>query len=283
MAQERAVLNTAASISVVIAAYNEERHIGRLLASLYPYPQRLNEIIVVDDGSTDATAHIARATGATVVPTEHRGPAHARNIGAAKASGDVLVFLDGDMACAPAFLDQLVAPILEHGAIGTFTKEIYIGNRSSPWARAYALIRGLAYPRLLPDDFPDVWENYRAIRRDAFEAVGGYDDVGYGEDMTLATKLGVLAVSAHGAVCCHFNPDSILEIFTNGRWIGRGHDIGQVTTPWQDNGLRRALRMGLREAWQHRMPAAVPARVAYHVGVLSGLAHRRFWPRRHWK
>jgi hypothetical protein len=86
----------------------------------------------------------------------------------------------------------------------------------------------------LSDDFPERWSNYRAISRDAFLSVGGYDDVGYGEDMTLAPKLGVEALAAPGAVCWHFNPDSISEIFENARWIARGHDVRAVAHPVRD-------------------------------------------------
>lgn len=216
---------------MVIAAYNEAQHIALALASLSNQTRAPMEVLVVDDGSDDRTAEIARRLGAAVMRMPHRGPAIARNAGAEAARGDVLVFIDGDMAVSPAFLERIVAPIEDHGEIGSFTKEIWVGNPENPWARAYATIRRLAFPRLLGPDFPDRWENFRAVRRHAFIAVGGYDDVGYGEDMTLASKLGCLAVAAPGARCLHFNPDSASEVFANGRWIGRGHDIEQVEHP----------------------------------------------------
>jgi glycosyltransferase involved in cell wall biosynthesis len=267
--------------SVVVAAYNEEAHICRLLRSLRDQTLSPIETIVVDDGSTDATATLAKGEGAYVISTSHRGAARARNTGAAAATGEFLVFIDGDMCAGPHYVERLVAPIKAGLAIGSFTKELYIGNPDSPWARCYARIRRLAFPRLLPPEFPDRWANYRAIRRDAFQAAGGYDDVGYGEDMTLAPKVRELAVAAPGAWCLHFNPASLGEIFENGRWIGRGYDIAKVARPWRDNSPWRAVSKAVRErdlGWR-----IFAARLAYHSGVMVGLAGRRRNPRRHWK
>src|SRR4051812_20390437 len=97
------------TISVVVCAYNEEKHIGRLLSSLTRQTLRPGEIIVIDDGSRDRNGDIARQAGAIVCRQLHRGPAVGRNAGAARASGDILVFLDGDMACAGTFLERLTA------------------------------------------------------------------------------------------------------------------------------------------------------------------------------
>jgi glycosyltransferase involved in cell wall biosynthesis len=278
-----AVLADPGMVSVVVPAYNEAGHLSRCLRSLAIQSLTPSEVIVVDDGSTDRTATIAAQAGACVISTPHRGPAHARNRGAAAARGDVLVFVDADIECSPTYVEQLVAPILDAGVIGTFSKEIYVGNLTSRWARAYADIRRLAVPRLLPDDYPDECANYRAVLRGRFLEVGGYEEVGYGEDMTLAPKLGAMATAAPGAVCWHYNPDSLVEIFTNARWIGRGHDIGEVRRPWRSNSPFRALAQGLREIAVGADPAIVPARLVYSFGILVGLIHRARKPERHWK
>jgi glycosyltransferase involved in cell wall biosynthesis len=268
-------------VSVVIAAFNEAAHIERCLHSLAE-EAIAKEVIVVDDGSTDQTPAIARRCGARVITAPHRGPAHARNLGSEAAAGEILVFFDADMSSRPGSLVALVAPILD-GAVGSFTKELFLGNAENRWARAYCRIRRLGCPRLLPESFPDEWANYRAVDRRRFLAVGGYDDVGYGEDMTLAPKLGGLAVAAPGAEFLHFNPDSLGEIFENGRWIGRGHDIGAVAHPWRDNAPWRALHMALREVRGGAEATIIPARLAYSAGILMGLSRRALAPRRHWK
>jgi glycosyltransferase involved in cell wall biosynthesis len=273
----------ALSTAVVVAAFNEEQHIERLIRSLANQDAPPNEVIVVDDGSSDSTAARAERAGACVVRTAHRGAAAARNAGAELATGDILVFLDGDMECGPGFLRRLIAPIAEDGVVGTFTREIFIANTDNRWARAYAALRWSPPDRVLPADFPDRWGAFRAIRRDAFERVGGFDDVGYGEDMTLASKLGEQARVARGAVCFHHHPSSLGEVFENGRWVGRGAAIRALRHPWWTHSPPRVLVLGIRQVLGGRTPWLLPARIAYHAGVLAGLVQSRRHPERHWK
>src|SRR5215467_13374571 len=91
--------NLASVISFVVPAYNEERLLGRTLAALHSAARALSqpyELVVVDDGSTDRTAAIATAGGATVVSVQFRQIARVRNAGAAAATGEVLIFVDAD-------------------------------------------------------------------------------------------------------------------------------------------------------------------------------------------
>ncbi len=101
--------------SIVIPARNESRTIGRLVgAVLGQTPEGWGvEVVVVDDGSSDATADAARSAGARVVrlaPGPRGGnPALARNRGALAASGDPLIFLDADCLPAQGWLPRLLA------------------------------------------------------------------------------------------------------------------------------------------------------------------------------
>lgn len=265
-----------------MAAYEEEQHIGRLLDSLGRQTLPPAEVIVADDGSRDRTALVAESAGAQVLRLPHRGPAAARNDAARRAVGDVLVFLDGDMSCAPEFIERLVAPIADGRAVGSYTRDMYLGNPDNRWARAYAALRWSPPDRLLPD-LPDRWDNFRAVLRERFLEVGGYDDVGYGEDKTLAPKLRELALAAPGAVCFHYQPARLREVFQNGRWVGRGAAVRTLARPWRVHSPHRVIPIALRQIRDGRTPWVLPARVAYHAGVWVGLAESSLRPERHWK
>lgn len=97
------------SVSLVIASYNCAEFLPRALASCLRQTLPPREIIVVDDGSTDSTGAFCAGFGDPVsyIRVENGGVARARNIGAARARGDFLVFLDADDALLPHALEAL--------------------------------------------------------------------------------------------------------------------------------------------------------------------------------
>lgn len=118
------------SIVVAIPAHNEDRFIGSLVLKLRA---RDRQVLVVDDGSTDATAELAEAAGATVIR-------HAGNMGKTAAvktafeqgrlmDVDALVLLDGDSQHDPSDVDRLVAPILD-GTADMVVGSRFVGVRS---------------------------------------------------------------------------------------------------------------------------------------------------------
>ena len=99
-------------VCVIIPAYNEEAAIGKVVG-LVP-AHSVDEVIVVDNGSTDATAEIARRAGARVVSEPLRGYGAACHAGLmACGRVDVVAFLDGDASDNPAQLPLLLAPIAQ--------------------------------------------------------------------------------------------------------------------------------------------------------------------------
>lgn len=96
-------------VAVVIPALNEADAIGKVIADI---PNWVDQVVVADNGSTDATAANARRSGATVVsePEPGYGSACLAGLGAVK-DADVIVFLDGDYSDFPQEMDQLVDPI----------------------------------------------------------------------------------------------------------------------------------------------------------------------------
>jgi 4,4'-diaponeurosporenoate glycosyltransferase len=103
-----------ATLSIIIPARNEEQNIPTLLRSIASQPVKPREIIVMDDGSTDRTAEIARQLGATVMasqplPDGWRGKTWACHQGAAAATGDRLLFLDADTWFEPGGLARVLS------------------------------------------------------------------------------------------------------------------------------------------------------------------------------
>lgn len=116
--------NIATHAVVVIPAYNEERFIGSVILKTR---QLVDHVIVVDDGSADATAELAEAAGAIVVRHEvNQGKGVALNTGFNKAreyNPSVVITLDGDWQHLPEELFQVAAPILSGEA------DIVVGSR----------------------------------------------------------------------------------------------------------------------------------------------------------
>src|SRR4051812_37615454 len=114
-------------VSVVIPAYNEESVLGACLDTL-SHQTVPHEVLVVDDGSTDRTSTVAESRGVPVVRLDHRGPAVARNRGARETTAPILAFLDADMTFAADFLEKLIKPIQQNGAVGSFTRDEFTAN-----------------------------------------------------------------------------------------------------------------------------------------------------------
>ena len=120
LANARAHATTAGSVDadipfdVVIPARDEEAPLARLLASIARSQSRPQRVVVVDDGSTDGTAAVARRAGAEVLdpgepPAGWTGKCWACQQGATAATAEVLVFLDADVTLGPTALGDLVA------------------------------------------------------------------------------------------------------------------------------------------------------------------------------
>jgi len=103
--------DASATVSVVIPCLNEEDAIGAVVREVLA--QGVDEVIVVDNGSTDATATRAREAGARVVSEPQRGygRACAAGVAAVRPDADIVCFLDGDGSDIPSFLPAVAGPV----------------------------------------------------------------------------------------------------------------------------------------------------------------------------
>ena len=230
-------------LSIVIPALNASRTLPRTLAALAALDPAPDEIVLVDNGSTDDTAARLAAYAATarvkviVLPEPRRGASVARNTGARAATGDVVVFTDADCCPRVDWLAALCAPLAEiavgavagrlastppHGVVETFSSLFTLQapaaparhTRWTPWAGG----------------FPTA--NF-AVRRDLLARVGGFDEsvAIYGEDYDLCARL-----YAAGAVIV-YTPDAVVE-----------HQHRVALRPM----LRQAFGFGRSHAWLMR-------------------------------
>ena len=105
------------SISVVIPAYNASRYIGEAIESVLSQTEKANEIIVVDDCSTDNTAQVVKSFGSDVSlfrNHQNRGPGYCRNLGVSRCHSDLIAFLDADDVWLPHHLSVMQGLLCSH-------------------------------------------------------------------------------------------------------------------------------------------------------------------------
>ena len=169
-------------ISIIIPARNEAENIGRLLFALQPYRDRGHEVIVIDGGSEDDTAVIAKSLADTVLQTS-LGRSQQMNAGSAAAKSEVLWFLHADSEL-PEKADEL---IINAVTTGTFT-----------WGRFDVRLSGRKMLLRVVEKMMNLRSRLTGIAtgdqgifisRKLFEQVGGYPDQLLMEDIALCKEL----------------------------------------------------------------------------------------------
>lgn len=215
-------------VSVVIPSYNEEKDIKGCIKTLLSQSYKSIEIIVVDDGSTDNTYKILKNfekknKNIRIFKQKHQGPGRARNFGAKKANGKILIFIDADMEFHKDYVKKLVTPILENKTFGTIHTKEYILNRENLWARFFG-------ERLVVDS-EGKGRIFRAIRKKEFFKYGPFDsELGYADDQTIFRKTGIKSLPTT-AICYHKNPFSLKEVYRQSVWIGASYEFKVLDIP----------------------------------------------------
>lgn len=181
-------------VSVIIPAWNEAKHISDCLKSIATQTLQPDEVIVVDNKSTDTTAVIAGSFPFVTVlhQTTEQGLIPTRNMGFAHASGDILVRIDADIVLDPNWIERAVTVFKQDPGLGGVTG-LDVGHvlehapwRSTLWSRMYFLGSTATFRMRV------LWGANMAIRRTAWEQVRPHAallDTDVHEDLDLSVLL----------------------------------------------------------------------------------------------
>lgn len=260
-------------VSVIVPARNEERALPALLGSLRASTVPVAEIVVVDDGSVDATAQVAASHGARVVdpgepPSGWTGKAWACHVGAAHSSGEVLLFVDADTTLGAEAVAGLLAVHRERGglvSVQPFHRVERPYEQTSAYFNAVAVLASEAFTGH-PPDRPVAFGPCLLTSRADLERAGGHEAV-RGEILDDIR----LAAAFHGAglpVTCALGSD-VMSM--------RSYPDGprQLIAGWSKNIASGAVATGARASvatavWLGAHHIVMVAGIMALVGLVSG-------------
>lgn len=183
-------------VSVVIPCYNQGRYLGEAIESALAQDLNAQEVIVINDGSTERSGEVARSFGERIryLDQENRGVSAARNAGIRLAAGRYIAFLDADDLCLPGRLSTQTTILDRHPNVGLVACDAFMVNEAGE------RFQRLSRTGIVPNNRGNFrWEtvSYCAlpstvmVRRECFEHLGGFEDSlrSMGEDWLMWVKL----------------------------------------------------------------------------------------------
>lgn len=227
-------------VSVVVCSHNGARTLGDCCQGLTELDYPDFEVIVVDDGSKDATALIAREYGFRVISTENGGLSHARNIGMEAATGEIVAYIDDDTRPDPHWLTYLTASFenASHAAVGGPNIP---PPRDGLIAECVANAPGNPVHVLLSDEEAEHLPGCNlAIRKDRLKAIGGFDPRFRvaGDDVDVCWRLqekGWTLGYNPAAVVWHRRRNSLLAYWRQQRGYGKAEALLENKWPEKYN------------------------------------------------
>jgi GT2 family glycosyltransferase len=229
-------------ISVILCSYNGARTIRETLEGLRRLAYPRYEVIVVDDGSTDATPAIARGYDVRVISGPNRGLSHARNLGMRAARGDIVAYVDDDAWPDPHWLTYLAAEFrrTSHAAIGgpnippPDENDVATCVANAPGGPIHVLISDTEAEHIPGCNM--------AFRKSALEAVGGFDEQfrRAGDDVDVCWRLqehGMTLGFSPAAMVWHRRRNSIGAYFRQQRGYGEAESMLERKWPDKYNAL----------------------------------------------
>lgn len=165
------------TISIVIPVHNGGENFRRCLLSLVKFVPKSTEVIVVVDGGTDESQHLAEELGAKILvfPTAG-GPARARNSGARAAQGDIIFFIDADVTVGADTLNQVATVFHNQSDLAALIGSYDDAPGASNFLSQYKNLFHHYTHQTASSEATTFWGACGAIRREAFLAVGGFDE-----------------------------------------------------------------------------------------------------------
>jgi lipopolysaccharide/colanic/teichoic acid biosynthesis glycosyltransferase/GT2 family glycosyltransferase len=210
-------------ISVIIPAYNSTKTLPACLKALSRQTKQPDEVIVVDDGSSDATVELSRQAGVYVIQQTHQGPAAARNLGVRQAQGDLILFTDSDCEPDERWVEQLSAPFHDPEVIGA--KGVYRTHQPGLVPRFVQQEYQSKYLRMAKQSNIDFIDTYSAAyRRNIFLENDGFDPAFLAlEDQEFSFRLarkGYRLVFVPQAIVYHQHDSNVGEYLSRKYYIG---------------------------------------------------------------
>ncbi len=173
--------------SIVMPAFNAERTVGPAIRSALGQTVEDLELLVVDDGSTDATSEIVSSLAAddprvVLIPSENRGPAIARNLALARARGRFVSLLDSDDLYLPTYLEEVSAVLRDDPAVGFAFPDAWVLDDSSGRIRRTYTLADYAPPSADQPTWLRQLVGYNVVHcmammpRPVLERVGPFDE-----------------------------------------------------------------------------------------------------------
>ena len=256
-------------LSIVIPIHNGAGHLPNCLEALRASTRAPDEIVVVDDNSTDDSAAIAREWGCTLVQLKgtQRGPATARNRGARAISGDIVVFVDCDVAVHPDTLRLMEGQFLAQKNVSAVFGPYDEAPASNGIVSQYRNLLHHHVHQVSRREASTFWAGCGALRREAFDEAGGFDETyrwASIEDIELGVRL---HRAGHRLVLCREIQATHRKQWTLRQVIHT--DVFYRAVPWTRlllNQKRMPSDLNLR--WQNRLSGMAAWTLV--LGVLFG-------------
>jgi glycosyltransferase involved in cell wall biosynthesis len=269
------------ALSVVVPCRNAATHLPKLLGALgADDPGVPWEVVVVDNGSTDAPRAVAESR-ADILPVrvvdapDHHGGGYARNVGAAAAAGEHVLFLDSDDLIGPGYLQAMHTGLATADIVGAGLDARALNPEWAAESRPGAIADGL----LDHFDFlPYAPSGAMGVRRDVFQELGGFADVPFAEDVDFcwrASLAGKQLSSVPGAVVHYRYRPTLHAMFAQARRYGAAQPL--LYRRYRDAGMPGRSPTDVVAAWRglvimlvHTRSKPELARVVFLLGVYVG-------------